>query len=194
MTLRLAAALGCLCFLMGCTSSTSHSSAVPRVTAAASASDAPAASARALISPLPASSTALHLPVLCAPVPVGRQIAQLLADVNAGDGSAAARHFAADALWESYEHLNPPNGTSGGLASRADIKVFVQEVHGRGEKWTHGQLVSPVGSANLPEATGYGLAFTVMLDGTSRSDGGKVAVDCKSGLITHMVGPVGHRG
>jgi hypothetical protein len=127
-------------------------------------------------------------------VPVGRQVAQLLADVNAGDGSAAARHFAADGLWEPYEHLNPPNGTAGGLVSKADIKAFVREVHGRGEQWTHGRLVSPVGSANLPEASAYGLAITVVLNGTSSNDGAKVAVDCKSGLITHMVGPVGHRG
>jgi hypothetical protein len=127
-------------------------------------------------------------------VAVGRQLAQLLADVNAGDGPAAAQHFAVDGLWEPYEHLNPPNGTAGGLTSKATITAFVQEVHRRGEKWTHGRLVSPVGPANLPEATGYGLAITVMVDGASQGDGGKVAVDCKSGLITHMVGPVGHRG
>lgn len=140
--------------------------------------------------PLPASSTALRLPARCGPSAVGLRAAELLAAVNSGDGQSAARQFKpGEALWEAYGHADPPNGTAGGLRSDQDIAAFVAEIRRRGEVWTDGSLLTPVGDANLPDSTGYGLRFTVTLGGQQRADGGKVAVDCATGFLTHVVGP-----
>lgn len=146
------------------------------------------------VTPLPASSTALKLPTLCAPDAVGRQLAGLMWDVNAGDGAGAWRRFEADGLWEAYDHMNPPNGVRGGLTSEAAVKAFVQEVRRRGEVWAAGRLASPVGPANLPAATGYGLTLAITAGPTSRRDGGKVAISCRTGRIIHMVAPIGAHG
>jgi hypothetical protein len=183
---RVAVCAICLPLLTACTGS----SRTPTVTSEPTGKPP----RQATISPLPASTTAVRLPGPCGPVAEGQRLAELLADVNAADGAAAAKLFAPNGLWEPYEHLDPPNGTLGSLRTAGDISAFVREVHQRGERWTDGRLLSPEGSANLPEATVYGLSITVLVGGRARSDGGKVAVDCGTGRITHMVGPVGARG
>ena len=117
---------------------------------------------------------------------------QFLADVNARDGAAVARFFDASGfLWEVNQHMNPPNGTAGGLRTVADIAAFMTELEARGDRWTNGSLASPAGTANLPEQTGYGLHFTIADAGKKRLGGAKVVMTCSTGLITHMAGPNG---
>jgi hypothetical protein len=48
---------------------------------------------------------------------------------------------------------------------------------------------SPVGNANLPAETGFGLRFTAAGAAGRRQAGAKVVVSCARGLITHMAGP-----
>jgi hypothetical protein len=142
-----------------------------------------------LQAPLFASPTGLSLPASCAPTAVGAHLATLVSSVNARDSAAVVSLFAPGFLWEVNEHMDPPNGTAGGLRTPADITAFLGELRGRRERWTEGSLVNPVGSANLPEQTGYGFGFSIVEAGRSRAGGGKVVIDCVSGRIIHMVGP-----
>lgn len=135
-------------------------------------------------------SSRVALPGRCAVAEVVERLESLTRGISSGDGAAVAAQFeAGEGLWEVYDHMNPPNGTAGGLDSPRAVLAFADEVHRRGEVWTYVDLAPPVGTAGLPDSAGFGFSITVAAGGATRTDGGKVAVDCGSGLISHMVGP-----
>lgn len=115
---------------------------------------------------------------------------KFLADVNAKEAAAVARYFdPAGFVWEVNDHRDPPNGTAGGLRTVGAVDSFMRELRPRGERWIDGSLISPLGTANLPDETAYGLTFTIITGAAQRSGAAKVAITCATGLITHMVGP-----
>lgn len=175
-----------VCLLAGCVDGNRMAESPPGGT------PSPSMNASSLVAPLVASSPGVELPGPCGVESVGRRLAMLIQAVNRRDGKALARsfQFGPDLRWETYGHFDPPNGTAGGLRTRVEIEAFVDELSAGREVWTNAALVSPLGSAGLPEVAGYGLSFTVVRGGGAEiAAGAKVAMDCRTGLITHMVGP-----
>jgi len=146
--------------------------------------------ARAAAAPLPVSSTEVQLPGRCAATEVAAKLGEFLSDLNARDAIAVVDAFdPAGFLWEAGGHFDPPNGTLGGMRTPSDVEGFMRELDVRGERWVDGSVISPVGDANLPAETGFGLGFTTVRGGVRRDAGAKVVISCDTGLITHMAGP-----
>jgi hypothetical protein len=147
---------------------------------------------RRAVSPLPVSTTNVALPGRCAAAEVGARLGEFLSNVNARNGPGVARAFdPAGFLWEPRQHADPPNGTAGGLRTTMDIEQFLSELKAGKERWVDGSVSGPVGDANLPAETGFGLGFTVVGAGARHFTGAKVVISCVTGLITHMAGPSG---
>jgi hypothetical protein len=115
----------------------------------------------------------------------------LVADMDAGNGTAVAAHFLAgpDLRWEVYGHFDPPNGSKGALRTATAIASFAHEVRASHDLWTYLAAVPPVGNAGLPDTAVYGLSLRIKANAGERAAGAKVVIDCNSGRITHMVGP-----
>lgn len=114
-----------------------------------------------------------------------------LRDADGGDGAALAGHFLAGPArrWEVYQHFDPPNGSEGALRTQPQFAAFVSELHARGEVWIYVSLTPPTGTAGLPDTAVYGVSLTIRKGGSTRPGGAKVVIDCRTGLISRMVGP-----
>lgn len=94
--------------------------------------------------------------------------------------------------WEVHEQADAPNGTLGALKSLDAITAFVRDVHAQGEAWVSGEVVPP---AQRPEGSPavYGARVTVTSGGVARGAAVKVVIDCATGKLSHMVGPLSSR-
>jgi hypothetical protein len=115
----------------------------------------------------------------------------LVADLTAGNGEAVAAHFllGPELRWEVYDHLDPPSGTKGALRTRQALASFAEEVGSSRAVWVFRGVVPPTGDAGLPETAVFGLELVINSGGRQHATGAKVVIDCKEGLINHMVGP-----
>ena len=129
--------------------------------------------------------TRLRLPRRCAPAAVETRVVGALRAFNLAGASAFARSFTPEANMQPYTATVPLIN----LRGRAQIAAYAARRAARGDGWTAARLLPPTGSVGLPADAVYGLTLRVNSPRGSGENGVKLVVDCRSGLLTHWVGP-----
>lgn len=123
-------------------------------------------------------------PQPCQLGPVTARVQSLVEALNNGHPEQVADSFTEPTHWEVYDYFG-----QGVLENRASIEAFVRQVSDQRNKWSMGRVIPPEGTAVLPERSVYGAELLIEANGTTRSSGSKIVIDCESGLIDRMVGP-----
>jgi hypothetical protein len=130
-------------------------------------------------------TTPLRLPGRCGPAMVKTRVAGALRAFNLAGAKAFARTFTRGATMQPYTGSQPPPN----LRGRSQIAAFAIRRAARSDGWTAAKLFPPTGTVGLPTEAIYGMTLRVSSPHGGGENGAKLVIDCRSGLISHWVGP-----